>query len=64
MTGACVAPKRLYTDKNNAFVNPVKEFLEAKNGILPIRVTPVERSHVSIKRRYSVIRPDVTVSIF
>ena len=51
-----VAPKRVYTDKNNAFVNPVKEFLEAKHGILHIRVTPAERSHVPIKRRYSVMR--------
>lgn len=51
-----VAPKRVYTDKNNAFVKPVKEFLKAKHGILHIRVTPVERSHVPIKRRYSVMR--------
>ena len=51
-----VAPKRVYTDKNNAFVNPVKKFLKAKHRILHISVTPVERSHVPIKRRYSVMR--------
>jgi transposase-like protein len=51
-----VKPKRVYTDKNSAFIEPTQEVLEAKHGILHITVTPVERSHVPIKRRYSVMR--------
>jgi transposase-like protein len=51
-----VKPKRVYTDKNSAYIEPTKEVLGAKHGILHITVTPVERSHVPIKRRYSVMR--------
>ncbi|HIG31771.1 MAG TPA: DDE domain-containing protein, partial [Verrucomicrobiales bacterium] len=51
-----VKPKRVYTDKNSAYIEPTKDDLEAKHGILHIAVTPVERSHVPIKRRYSVMR--------
>jgi transposase-like protein len=51
-----VKPKRVYTDKNPAYIEPTKEDLEAKHGILHIAVTPVERSHVPIKRRYSVMK--------
>lgn len=51
-----VKAKRVYTDKNSAYIEPTKEVLGAKQGILHITVTPVERSHVPIKRRYSVMR--------
>ena len=51
-----VKAKRVYTDKNSAYIEPKKEVLGAKQGILHITVTPVERSHVLIKRRYSVMR--------
>ena len=51
-----VKPKRVYTDKNSAFIEPTKDILEAKHGILHITVTPVEGSHVPIKRRYSFMR--------
>ena len=51
-----VAPKRVYTDKNAAFTEPVKKVLGAKHHILHITVTPVERSHVPIKRRYALMR--------
>ena len=51
-----IVPKSVYTDKNNALIKPVKEVLKAKHRILHITVTPVERSHVPIKRRYSVMR--------
>jgi transposase-like protein len=51
-----VMAKRVYTEKNSTYIEPTKNDLEAKHGILHITVTPAERSQVPIKRRYSVMR--------
>ena len=45
-------PKRFYTDKNQAYPKPIKRTPKAKRGIMHITVTPIERSHVPIKRRF------------
>ena len=47
-----VKPERIYTDKNNAYPEANDDILKAKHGIMHIAVTPVERSHVPVKRRY------------
>jgi len=47
-----VKPERIYTDKNSAFPYANNEILGAKHAILHIKVTPIERSHVPVKRRY------------
>jgi len=47
-----VKPARVYTDKNQAYPKPIKGTLKAKHGIMHITVTPIERSHVPVKRRY------------
>ena len=45
-------PERIYTDKNNAYPGANEDILKAKHGIMHIAITPVERSHVPVKRRY------------
>jgi transposase-like protein len=35
-------PKRVYTDKNQAYTKPIKGTLKAKHGIMHITVTPIE----------------------
>jgi transposase-like protein len=47
-----VKPERIYTDKNNAYPGANDDILKAKHGIKHIAITPIERSHVPVKRRY------------
>jgi transposase-like protein len=47
-----VKPERIYTDENNAFLGANSDVLEAEHGIMHITVTPIEQTHVPIKRRY------------
>ena len=47
-----IKPERIYTDKNNAYPEANDEVLGAKHGIMHIAITPIERSHVPVKRRY------------
>jgi transposase-like protein len=47
-----IKPERIYTDKNNAYPGANGDILNAKHGIMHIAITPVERSHVPVKRRY------------
>ena len=47
-----IKPERVYTDKNPAYPKAIKGRLKAKHGIMHIAVTPIERSHVPVKRRY------------